>query len=871
MVSKVNSFQQCNWTKMGFGAREELVNWAVTYDWANDPVGMYNRPQDLAEVWPLVRIHYMMRFGPHAHNLNHLIGFLEFLQKRESTESESVFSPATMKASLPEIDNGDSKPNTVVVEDNRARVELTSKDKEDTNMQNLRARTQFLFGKSPEYFLMEGEEDDGFHQPGVKIIKVTIGNLNATGRGKRIGNAIQAASFRLLVKLKDLTPNLPEILNNIEFSNIDKFILNQKILLEKEIEASLGLCKKATKQADDEDEVLQVAEMATPIYGGSLVTLWSTGTLAADTDVRAGSNVALKGKDAEMFGIVVSVDEAQVVLSVKENQLIFSLETEFFLERLEGTREFQKLMTAVENAKKPRRHWKDLRDVLFGLKEPEVDLSIATPSFCNENLDKTQKKVVEFVLRQKELAIIHGPPGTGKTTTVVEVIIQTINSGGKVLVCAPSNVAVDNIHERLIEFMGGEGGRFLRIGQPPRISEALHPFTLDAIIQGKTAEVEIIRGRVAHTQAALDQGIDGVTQERLELRKEMEDLKQELRKAVEVLEKSKEVAVRNADVVLGTLTTCTPEGPLALLPKNHFALTVIDECGQALEAACWLVVPRAPRLLLAGDHLQLPPTIHSRNKDVRKHLSETMMERLVDRYGVWGNKVAIMLDVQYRMNQKIMRWSSDVFYFSKLYASPTVANHTLAGLPNVSPIHGLTDTVLLLVDTADSDMPEVSPGDSNSFANVGEAQVACHIVRLLMGSGLKPEQLGVITTYAKQVELLERNLQKDYNGLEIKSVDGFQGREKEVIVLSLVRSNKSKSIGFLVENRRLNVAVTRARRQLIVICDSSTVSGDPFIKKLIDYLNKNGSKISPKHKLLDSIKVPEMFKVKPKSCKTTKG
>ena len=140
-----------------------------------------------------------------------------------------------------------------------------------------------------------------------------------------------------------------------------------------------------------------------------------------------------------------------------------------------------------------------------------------------------------------------------------------------------------------------------------------------------------------------------------------------------------------------------------------------------------------------------------------------------------------------------------------------------------------------------------------------------------MGSGLKPEQLGVITTYAKQVELLERNLQKDYNGLEIKSVDGFQGREKEVIVLSLVRSNKSKNIGFLVENRRLNVAVTRARRQLIVICDSSTVSGDPFIKKLIDYLNKNGSKISPKHKLLDPIKVPEMFKVKPKSCKTTKG
>ena len=169
-------------------------------------------------------------------------------------------------------------------------------------------------------------------------------------------------------------------------------------------------------------------------------------------------------------------------------------------------------------------------------------------------------------------------------------------------------------------------------------------------------------------------------------------------------------------------------------------------------------------------------------------------------------------------------------------------------------------------------MPEVSPGDSNSFANVGEAQVACHIVRLLMGSGLKPEQLGVITTYAKQVELLERNLQKDFYGLEIKSVDGFQGREKEVIVLSLVRSNKSKQIGFLVENRRLNVAITRARRQLVVICDSSTVSGEPYLKKLIHYLNQNGSRLTPKSDLLVGTKVPELFKSKTKSkTKRRKG
>ena len=851
-----------------------MVNWVVTYDWMTDPIGIYNRPQDLSEVWPLVRIYYMKRFGPDAHNLNHLIGFLEFIQKPPPKVTNSASSPLMRNTAVPVVVN-DGKQNVAALDYNPERVELTSKDNEDTNVQNLRARTQFLFGKSPEYFRMRGEEDDGFQVPGMIIVKVKSGSLDATGKGKRIANAIQAASGQLLIKLRDLTPNLPEILKNIEFTNVDKFILNQKILLEKEIEASLGLRKKEEKETDVEDESLEVAKLENPIYGGTLVTLWSTGNFSADvragTDVRAGSNVALKGREAEMFGIVVSVDEAQVRLSVKENELVFSLETEFFLERLDGTREFQKLMTAVENAKNPRKGCKDLRDVLFGLKEPEVDLGIPKTSFYNENLDKTQKKAVEFVMKQKELAIIHGPPGTGKTTTVVEVILQTICSGKKVLVCAPSNVAVDNIHERLLEFMGRGRGKFLRIGQPPRICEALHEFTLDAIIKEKTDEVEKMRGRVAQTQAALDQGIDGVTQERQELRKEMEDMKLELQQAIIVLDNAKEEALRDADVVLGTLTTCIPEGPLGLLPKNHFGLTVIDECGQALEAACWLVVPRAPRLLLAGDHLQLPPTIHSRNKEVRKHLSETMMERLIDRYGVWGNKVAIMLDVQYRMNQRIMKWSSDVFYFSKLYASPSVANHTLAGLPNVSPIPGLTDTVLLLVDTANCDMPEVCPGDSNSFANVGEARVACHIVRLLLNSGLRPDQLGVITTYAKQVELLERNLQKDFYGLEIKSVDGFQGREKEVIVLSLVRSNKAKQIGFLVENRRLNVAVTRARRQLVVICDSSTVSGDPYIKKLIDYLNENGSRLTPKADLLDGIKVPELFKTKTKNNKTTKG
>ena len=202
---------------MSFGARQALVNWVVTYDWETDPVGIYNRPQELAEVWPLVRIYYMKRFGPNAHDLNHLMGFLEFMQKAPPRGTNSVSSPVMLNTAIPVTVN-DSKQNGPTLDYNPERVELTAKDNEDTDVQNLRARMQFLFGKSPEYFRMQGEEDDGFQVPGLIIVKVKSGSFEATGKGKRIAKAIQRASEDLLKELKDLTPNLPEILNNIEFT-----------------------------------------------------------------------------------------------------------------------------------------------------------------------------------------------------------------------------------------------------------------------------------------------------------------------------------------------------------------------------------------------------------------------------------------------------------------------------------------------------------------------------------------------------------------------------------------------------------------------------------------------------------------------------
>jgi len=461
-------------------------------------------------------------------------------------------------------------------------------------------------------------------------------------------------------------------------------------------------------------------------------------------------------------------------------------------------------------------------------------------------------------LRQQELSIIHGPPGTGKTTSVVEIILQVVRENTKVLVCAPSNVAVDNLLEMLLAHQQNESkGDFIRVGHPARVSEHLQEFTLDAVVQEKVEMVESVRQQISSIQAVLDSASDGFTRERQQRRHDMEQLELELKHANRALEQAKQGALARAKVVLGTLTCCEPEGPLKHLPPHHFGLTVIDEVAQALEAACWLVIPQSPRLLLAGDHLQLPPTIMSKNREVVSQLSFTLMERLLDRYGPWGQRVVMMLTIQYRMNSKIMQWSSDTFYHGGLYADPLVAHRTLAGLDHVELQPGLTDSVLLMVDTAGCKMSEVSSGDTSSVANVGEAIIVCHLVRRLLAAGLRSEDLGVITTYAMQVELLDLNLNPEFPELEIKSVDGFQGREKEAIILSLVRSNIERKVGFLVESRRLNVAVTRARRQLVLVCDSSTVSSDPFIKSFVGYMWSEGRVVSARQfGMLPQIRVP---------------
>ena len=447
------------------------------------------------------------------------------------------------------------------------------------------------------------------------------------------------------------------------------------------------------------------------------------------------------------------------------------------------------------------------------------------------SLNPPQRAAVEFALAAKDFAIIHGPPGTGKTTTVVEFIREAVARGDTVLACAPSNHAVDNLLEKLLAV----GELPVRLGHPARVMPELRARAID-ILAEKHPDARQAR-KIARDAFALFRQADKWTREKPQpgekaaLRREARDLLGEARKlealAVErVLDESK--------VVCATLTGLDSQ----LLGQRRFDIAVIDEACQSTEPAAWVPLLRANKLILAGDHCQLPPTIIS-PEAAERGLSISLMERLVRQFGPGASR---LLTVQHRMNAAIMGFSNQEFYDGNLIAHESVAGHRLCDLPNVTA-DPLTETPVQFIDTAGASYDEELEEDTGSRRNVQEAALAVKKVRALLAAGVEASQIGVITPYRAQVRLLRERI-GDVPGLEIDSVDGFQGREKEAIVVSLVRSNNEGEIGFLADTRRTNVALTRARRKLLVIGDSATLANDPFYQRMLTYFEEIGASSS---------------------------
>ncbi|PTU19896.1 hypothetical protein P175DRAFT_0439566 [Aspergillus ochraceoroseus IBT 24754] len=490
--------------------------------------------------------------------------------------------------------------------------------------------------------------------------------------------------------------------------------------------------------------------------------------------------------------------------------------------------------------------------VAFGHTTPMLpDYEASEPvEFLDPTLNESQKEAIRFALASRDIALIHGPPGTGKTHTLIELIVQMVKRDLRVLVCGPSNISVDNIVERLVP----QKIPVVRIGHPARLLPSVLEHSLEVLTHTSEAAaiVRDVRKEIDEKQASIRKTRFG--REKRAIYQDLKELRREFR---ERESKCVDNLVRGSSVVLATL-----HGAGGHQVKNQkFDVVIIDEASQALEAQCWISLLSAPKVVLAGDHLQLPPTVKSailNRKDSETRVGDedaklgniTLETTLFDRLlSLHGPGIKRMLTTQYRMHESIMRFPSDELYESKLIAAESVKSRLLKDLPYEVQETDDTREPVVFWDTQGGDFPEkvededVSKKEAllgESKSNEMEALVVGKHVDNLVQAGMRPEDIAVITPYNGQLAILSQMLREKYPGLELGSVDGFQGREKEAVIVSLVRSNSEQEVGFLGEKRRLNVAMTRPKRHLCVCGDSETISkGSGFLKRWMAFLEEN--------------------------------
>ena len=461
-----------------------------------------------------------------------------------------------------------------------------------------------------------------------------------------------------------------------------------------------------------------------------------------------------------------------------------------------------------------------LRD-LFASKVPAATFSFSDISL--PWLNATQQHAVNEVLRAKDVAIVHGPPGTGKTTTLVEAINETLARESQVLVCAQSNMAVDWISEQLVD----RGINVLRIGNPTRVNDKMLGFTYERRFEAHPdySQLWAIRKAIRELRMQRKGRTENWHQKMDRLRSRATEL---------------EISI-NADlfgqarVIASTLVGASNK----LLDGQHYSTLFIDEAAQALEPACWIAIRRANRVILAGDHCQLPPTVKS-IAALKAGLGKTLMERIVDS----KPEVVTLLDTQYRMNEEIMRFSSSWFYDGKVKAASITAHRGI--LDYDTPIEWVDD-----VANDDETVGETFVGETFGRINKVEARQVMELLQAYFEKIGKQRILdesidvGIISPYRAQVQYLRHLIKKETffkpfrHLLSVNTVDGFQGQERDVIIVSLVRSNNDGQIGFLRDLRRMNVAMTRARSKLIIIGDHETLAHHEFYKKLYEYIKKH--------------------------------
>ena len=587
-----------------------------------------------------------------------------------------------------------------------------------------------------------------------------------------------------------------------------------------------------------------------------------------DTEISVGDLVMIsKGRvldNNNPTGTVAEKTRYSITVVFDRQPVSFVYSKELRLDLYVNDITFQRMLSALETLNNANGRLLDLRDKLLGLKELEwKNEKITELDWDKKNINSSQKEAVKKALMARDFYLIQGPPGTGKTMTAIEIINQAINIGQSVLATADSNIAVDNLVERLAD----SGAKVLRVGHPLRVTPVLRQHTLDYQVlehpdykqaQKLRSEVNkllVEQDELTHPSGRWRRGMSdieiidkardnqnyrGVPADKIKGMAKWLKIQDRIDEYFNKINKLENEAladlIANTDVVCSTNSTAGSE----LMANKKFDMVVIDEATQATEPAALISLIKGEKAILIGDHRQLPPTVLSQK--AADGLSKSLFEKMLK---IHGHKFWSLLEVQYRMNDKIMNFSNRKFYDNRLRSAEGVKDHTLADLGvTLENDRCCTDKALkpdkpiVFLDTSNMEATERSLTGSSSYDNPVEAEIVLDVLDESVKLGLAPEQIAVITPYKDQVDLLnQKNKIKD---IEINTVDGFQGREKELVISSLVRSNNNNNIGFLRDLRRLNVAITRAKRKLILVGDCNTIKEHELYNDLITYIKSEG-------------------------------
>ncbi len=696
-------------------------------------------------------------------------------------------------------------------------------------------------------------------QKALRRLKIKLADIKRT----YYANGVTLVCLKKRVKTKIDKKHFPSRAEEAEIIAVHEFVDRYSYLIDEERRAEM---------AATIGEIKAMSGVEREIYGRAILDLRGSKEPARlnlffvkfgrsriiDTEISSGDIVLISRGEplkSDVTGTVSEVRKNFITVAFEQRPPKWVYGSGIRVDLFVNDVTFKRMEENLQNLRHATGRKRYLRNVALGLEKPkeakDIDFSPIT------RLNDTQKEALSKALRA-EVFLIHGPPGTGKTSTLIELILQEVKRGNRVLAVADSNTAVDNMLQRLATY----DLSLVRIGHPARILYELEEFSIhakyaksleaEAIKQGWEEVGVLVKERdqfskptqarsrgLSHdritTLAARGKSMRGISVATMQSMAKWIKLDRKIESLVHALRAKEEEAykqiIRSADVVLSTNGMIMSE----ILKEEEFDVAVIDEGSQQVIPSTLIPIMHAERFVIAGDHKQLPPTVVSDNRELKESLFEKLIEALPD--------LSQMLRIQYRMHEKIMGFSNREFYEGKLIADASVKEHTIADLDLGEPERYrdiLDETPIVFVDTEGTEAAERLPDRSTSYENPKEAEIVKALIEELETMGAKPEQIGIITPYAAQVKLLKKLIDTEEKVYEIKSVDGFQGREKEIIIISFVRSNDRGEIGFLQDLRRLNVALTRAKRKLICIGDSKTLTCNETYQRLIAYIEKEG-------------------------------